>query len=866
MAVLAQAAEEWPLVAREAHLMALDAVTRGDAAVATIHGGPGTGKSRLAAEFASRAEAAGLAVVRAFGNPLLTTVPLGALLPDRLAVDVADGDPVRLVPMVEARLLDFAGDRSVVAVVDDIQYLDPTSLGILSRLVAAGRIRLVAVIASGEPLPDEVAALWSTTRFVRVELAPMTYDEVQELLEAVFGERVAPRSAVHLADVAGGHLLFLREITLDTLRRGTLARTDGGSWRLADHPGAPPLLHDLLRARHRRLTPPQRDVAERLAVCGEIPVRQLRAPGALEALEELEHAGMVTISGRVDLLARIAHPLMAEAIADSVSSLRRLAVLTEQAEIAEGSDRGGEGRAVTWRLEAGLPIDPEHVRSAAALAFRSGDLLSARTLTQAALRTRDDPAILLLHGQVLSRMGRTNDALASFSAAVRLADDRLAPVLAAEIALARSTQLDGQSEALAVIDDAIRRFGLGPRLGLVRARILLRQERAAEALAGLDALEIVKDEVLEAEASSARAHALASLGRTDEALAAARVAVAVAESLGADAPPGVTVHETHLDLAEVLLQALDLVPARASAMVALRGTFGADDEIFARAVELTLARIAYCEGDLDAAERWFNDARAGALLLGPEIFVPAATSGLSMVAACRGAFEEARRYLERIHGADDRTNAPVIAPLWLAGCAGEPDRAASGLAEEAERLREQGHVTFATGVLGMLIELDRAEAAVLLSGRIAADSPSRYAALTADHAAAVAEGDDVRLEALAAEWERLGSRRLAAAALAAVARVRRAAGDARAAAAAQSRVEELAARCGGLMTPVLRFAEGLSPLTRREREIATLAAGGLSSKEIAARLFLSSRTVDNHLQSVYGKLGIGGRAELAAAI
>ena len=68
------------------------------------------------------------------------------------------------------------------------------------------------------------------------------------------------------------------------------------------------------------------------------------------------------------------------------------------------------------------------------------------------------------------------------------------------------------------------------------------------------------------------------------------------------------------------------------------------------------------------------------------------------------------------------------------------------------------------------------------------------------------------------------------------------------------------------MTPVLRFADELSPLTRREREIATLAAGGLSSKEIAARLFLSSRTVDNHLQSVYGKLGIGGRAELAATI
>jgi DNA-binding CsgD family transcriptional regulator len=34
---------------------------------------------------------------------------------------------------------------------------------------------------------------------------------------------------------------------------------------------------------------------------------------------------------------------------------------------------------------------------------------------------------------------------------------------------------------------------------------------------------------------------------------------------------------------------------------------------------------------------------------------------------------------------------------------------------------------------------------------------------------------------------------------------------------------------------------------------------GLSTKEIAASLFISARTVDNHLQSAYGKLGINSR-------
>ena len=49
------------------------------------------------------------------------------------------------------------------------------------------------------------------------------------------------------------------------------------------------------------------------------------------------------------------------------------------------------------------------------------------------------------------------------------------------------------------------------------------------------------------------------------------------------------------------------------------------------------------------------------------------------------------------------------------------------------------------------------------------------------------------------------------------------------------------------------------PLTPRERDIAAYAAQGQSSKEIAERLYLSVRTVNNHLQNVYSKLGVSGR-------
>jgi ATP/maltotriose-dependent transcriptional regulator MalT len=54
----------------------------------------------------------------------------------------------------------------------------------------------------------------------------------------------------------------------------------------------------------------------------------------------------------------------------------------------------------------------------------------------------------------------------------------------------------------------------------------------------------------------------------------------------------------------------------------------------------------------------------------------------------------------------------------------------------------------------------------------------------------------------------------------------------------------------------------LAVLTERERAIAELVVRGLTNQEVAARLFISSKTVSHHLGRIFAKLGIGSRREL----
>jgi DNA-binding CsgD family transcriptional regulator len=79
---------------------------------------------------------------------------------------------------------------------------------------------------------------------------------------------------------------------------------------------------------------------------------------------------------------------------------------------------------------------------------------------------------------------------------------------------------------------------------------------------------------------------------------------------------------------------------------------------------------------------------------------------------------------------------------------------------------------------------------------------------------------------------------------------------------ASQETDRTAALLRRLQTPE-RTRETLSGLTHRELEVLRLVAKGLTDGQVAERLYISPRTVSQHLRSVYKKLGVPSRAAAA---
>ena len=866
---------QWPLTGRDEQLGQITAVLRSHfVSIVVLTGGSGVGKSRLASESAATLTVDGWAVIRVAASAMLSATPLGALIPaispGRDAIDVVVRDSLAIFDLVRESVDRLANGNRVIMVVDDFSLLDPLSMTVIIQLVAADVVRLIATVPSGESLPDAFVSMWTDDSALVVEVVPLRIAQVEALLGSVLGARVAHRTAVMFHERSGGNPLFLRELVIGAVQDDQLQEHDG-VWQLLGKPLGTPALHELIRTRLQHLDASQTALIERLAVCHPLAIEDL-PDGARASLASLERAGLAIVEerrGRTWL--SLSHPQYAEAVRGSMSRLATVDLLVDEAAFVSRRRMTPEDelRVALWRLDAGVESDPEILFRATHLAVLGGDHPRAERLAAAAIDAGAPPAeMLLLQGQAVWTLGRIGEALGILDRAAL--EDEAHPTtiaLTGKIADARASafagEADGNALGLAVIDRAIERHPeLSARLAFPKSVLLLNLEEAELSEVALDVAtpEPGADDAELAVVALAHGLPLSALGHAEQALAAARRAVAhSAESL----QPAFSLRRAQMVLETVLLQVGSLDEARDLAARSLEACIEADDELGTRYNELMLGQCYLNMGQLTTAARWFSDVISGSQARGSLFYLEQARALLALTLLWRGKPGQAASVLAELdHKVVASSSLAALATFWLDAVRGGRDRALASLLRRSRAAADRGHLIHTAGLLHAAARLGAAAQAGPQLAALATGSSSPLLKAQAAHAAAEASGNRDALAAAGETWEQLGYLLFAGEAFVSASASARRSHDSRAAVSLQNRADELLGRCEDAATPLLQFAERGERLTGREREIAALAAQGLSSVEIAKRLQVSPRTVNNHLHAAYAKLGVRGRTEL----
>jgi len=873
--------DRWPIVGRRAQLARFEeALASGETQGVLVHGPAGVGKTRLADECRLGAEARGHPTERIVGSVTAAALPLGAVAPLLASsgiggAAVGASDPVRVFDDALQAITERSGGRRLVTVVDDIHLLDDASLTFLSYLLARGAIFLVGTVRSGEPVPDLLTGLWRDDRVVRLDLDALSRESVDTLLHLVLGGPMEVGAALHLWSVSLGNPLYLRELVLGAFDSGALVDRSG-VWHLDVDGGLPSTdrLVDLVELRLGALAPEARSVMELLALCEPLELADIETTAPSGVVEQLERSGLIESAqerGRTRL--RLAHPLHGEVLRSELPDLRRRELL--RAQVARLVECGLDGpddqlRAARWRLESGDEADPALLERAAHIARYAHDFRLVERLLRAVPPARRSVDARLLFGEVLYELGSFTEAEAVLSSAQ--ADAHTEQQLLLTVTMRTKNLQFGLCDAAGALrvnheaSAAITAPALRQEIEADDAGIRLFSGRPREAIDVLDRLEggDLRTRVVRAIVLSP---ALAVTGRTLEGAAVADTGFAEHLQLGdelAIAHPGIHVVNQVFALADAGSFAAAERLGLAAAEVAAADRIPIAQIWFA----INLGRIAGMAGRLATGRsRYLEGAGLAEVhgFAGPQRM---ALGGVAYLAAMLGDLPAARDALAQ------RDALPVfgflapeqkLADAWVAFAGGRPGDAVKILELAARDAAETGHASAESALLHDAARMGGPVHTARLS-ELAELSDSPLFAARARHAAALDAADAELLSDAGTAFEELGARLLAAEAFTAAVDAYRRAGNQRAATASANRARALAQECEGAQTPGLVQTDTVVPLSKREREVALLAGQGLASKDIAAQLFLSVRTVDNHLQRAYTKLGVTSRAELADAL
>ena len=893
----------------------VDGVRAGDGRALVVRGEPGVGKTVLLDYLASRAS--GCRVVRAVGVQSEMELAFAGLhqlcapmldhaeslpAPQRAALRTAFGLSAGPVPdrflvglAVLGLLSEAAGERPLICVVDDEQWLDHASaqaLGFAARRLAADPVGLVfAARVPGEDmagLPELVVE-----GLAEGDAAALLASVLPGPLDARVRERI-------IADTHGNPLALLE------LPRGLTPAQLAGGFGLS---GADPLDGRIEESFGRQLETLPRQTQRLVQLAAADPsgdsLLVWRAAGRLgigaEAAVPAMAAGLAEFGARV----RFRHPLVRSAAYRSASVHERqemhgaLAEVTDsaadpdrrawhRAQAAPGPDedvaaelersagraqaRGGLAAAAAF-LERAALLTPEPERRAqrllaAARAKREAGALDAALGLLAAVEAGPPDELRAaeaeyLRGQIADDQRRSSDAARLLLSAAR----HLAPLNAAQ---ARETYLEALTAAMHVGEEFIPG---GARAAAEAARtappapdpprpvdvvldaftVLMTEGYAAAGPALGQALGLLL--ALDAGTSEARRWRFLSGGRAGMTIAMERCDW---ESLHALTAGQAQVARDMGALVQWRSATMGLVAAEI-----MRGEFGAaarlveEERLIAEAAgtpptatsALLLAawrgREQEASGLIEATVREGTARHQGYIVDFARSLAAVLYNGLRRYDAARDA---ARQAWQRRPAALGPFAVPELAEA--ASRTGDEPLARAAL----EWLSERTGATPTDWALGI-----EARVRALLSG--GADADRSYRESIGHLARTSGRAQLARSHLLYGEWLRRQNRRLDA-------RVQlRTAHDMLSGMGAEAFAER--ARRELLATGETvrkRTVETVSELTAQEAHIARLADEGRTNLEIGAQLYLSTRTVEWHLRKVFTKLGIGSRRELRWAL
>lgn len=874
-------ARAWPVVGRHGLVdeVRRQLTTTPRAGVA-LTGPAGVGKTRLAQAVVAELGVDGFASEWITGSETSRDIPLAAfahLLPtprdDAPAHDVLD-----LLRRTSAELAERASAGPLVLGVDDADRLDPGSATLLASLCSRSVVSVLLTVRTGSPVPDAIGALWKDGHVRRVEVPPLDEADVAEITAAALGGVVEQATLHRLWQATAGNPLFLREVVVAGIEGGSL-RDAGGVWRWHGSIGSGTRLREMVEERLGRLRPEHRRHLEALAFAEPLGVSDFEALAGIEVVDLLERLELLAVArdGQRQHV-RLAHPLYGEVLRAATPPLRARAIQRELAAAAlERPARRRQDLLVVarWQLESGTASDPDLLVAAATQAAGGFQFPLAERLARVALAAGAGAEASDVLAQSLRGQDRPDEA-----------EDVWAAVGATP---ARSVD-----EAAMITSRAMNRFfGLGDEAG-ARA-ILLDAEHATD---DADARHVLRAN-----------RALIALygGQADEAIAIARplldssavgaphsidaaIAVATASALDARTTDALDLVERTLPVAlshpaTAMINAGVLIGIRFVALSAAGRLHDALHEA-SGAYELAVdadqhegMAVLGCAtgqallglGDVDGAVGRLRQAAALLHERDRNRYLPWCLGALAQALVFAGDREGAAAALAEA----DATRTPGVrlfeveverGRAWVTAARGDVRAAHDVLAATAAWALEAGQGGLAAAAMHDRVRLGGADDVAAPLRDLAEQRDSALVAAYAQHAAAARERDPAALHSAGDAFEELGALVLAAEAHGEAAAAHERVGRTGSAAAAAARASELVRRCPGARSPTLDGLDRNVPLTRREHEVALLAAQGRTSRQIAAELYVSVRTVDNHLHRAYEKLGVRNRGELARVL